>query len=229
MKISVVMPCLNEKQTIVGCVTEALAATKIYGSEAEVIVADNGSTDGSVGLAAKAGARVINVPTRGYGAALKAGIEASQGTYVVMGDADGSYDFSEIPNFMKSFVKGNEIVIGNRFSGGIVPGAMPFLNQYLGNPAITLVTKILHGKTFGDTQCGLRGGTKEALQALNLQSDQFEFASEMVVKALRSNFKLAEIPIKLRLDATDRKPHLRPWRDGIRHMKLILREAINSR
>ncbi|MES2216753.1 MAG: glycosyltransferase family 2 protein [Patescibacteria group bacterium] len=227
MQLSIVIPCLNEKETIVRCIEEAKQGILRLGISAEIIVADNGSSDGSVELARAAGARVVHVPVRGYGAALKAGILAAQGKYIVMGDSDGSYDFTQVPDFIRKFDEGYDIVLGNRFLGGIEPGAMPFLNQHLGNPVITVFTQILHGRAFGDTQCGLRGGTREALHSLNLQSDQFEYASEMVVKALRSNLRLAEIPVRLRHDHTDRKPHLRPWRDGLRHMRLIVAHAIS--
>ncbi len=216
MQLSVVIPCLNEKETIALCVDEAREAILRLGIIGEVVVADNGSVDGSVELAQAAGARLVQAPTRGYGAALMAGINAANGKYIVMGDSDGSHDFTQIPDFVFKLNEGYDIVIGNRFRGGIEHGAMPLLNQYVGNPILTKLTRILHGTAFGDTQCGLRGGTREALRSLELTSDHFEFASEMVVKALRSNLRLAEIPVRQRVGHSDRKPHLRPWRDGLR-------------
>jgi len=222
MKISIVIPCLNEEKAIGKCIEEASAGLRPFNVQSEIIVADNGSTDSSVSIAKRLGATVINVPKRGYGAALKAGILASQGEYVVMGDSDGSYDFTEVGKFIEKFEGGYDIVLGNRFLGGIEKGAMPFLNRYVGNPLLTFITRFLYGKGFGDTQCGLRGGRRQALLDLNLKSDQFEYASEMVVRALQSDFRLAEVPIHLRNDDPSRKPHLRPFRDGFRHLKFLL-------
>jgi glycosyltransferase involved in cell wall biosynthesis len=228
MELTVVIPCLNEHKTLARCIAEAEEGIRAAGTQAEIVIADNGSTDGSIEIAKSLGARVVHVPVRGYGAALKAGINAAEGKYVVMGDGDGSYDFREIPHFLAQFKKGHDIVMGNRFKGGIERGAMPFLNKYLGNPGITGLIWIFHGSAFGDTQCGLRGGSKKALQDLNLVCDQFDFASEMVIRAHQGDYKLAEIPVKLRPDDVTRKPHLRRWRDGVMHSKLILRLAFEK-
>jgi glycosyltransferase involved in cell wall biosynthesis len=222
MEISVIIPCLNEKRTIRRCVEEAREGISSINKLGEVIVIDNGSSDDSIAIAIQAGARVIKAETKGYGIALRTGINNARGKYVIMADSDGSYDFRLVPKFYNKFQEGYDIVIGNRFMGGIEDGAMPFLNRYLGTPVLTMITRILFGKGFGDTQCGLRGGSKEALTHLNLKSTGFEFASEMIAKALRSNYKHIEIPVTLRLDHKDRKPHLRPWRDGFRHLKLLI-------
>ncbi len=228
MKLSIVIPCLNEAKAIGACVKEAkqsLLALKIDG---EVVVADNGSTDDSKEIATKAGARVVHVQERGYGSALRNGIISAQGEFVIMGDGDGSYDFTEIGRFMEKFDQGYDLVMGNRFRGGIEPGAMPFMNKHIGNPALTFITRVLFGKAFGDTQCGLRGGKRQVILDMNLKSDHMEYASEMVVKALKSPLRLAEVPVKLRNDDPSRRPHLRPFRDGIRHLKFLLCEKFTT-
>jgi len=224
VEISVVLPCLNEYETVGTCVSKAISCLESRHIRGEVIVADNSSTDRSVAISKKLGAKIVHVPKKGYGAALKAGIKAAQGEFVVMGDSDGSYDFSEVSRFIKKFDEGYDIVMGNRFQGGIEHGAMPFLNRYVGNPLLTAFTRMLYGGNFGDTQCGLRGGKRSALLSLDLHSDQFEFASEMIVKTLKSSLRYAEVPVKLRKDDPDRHPHLRPFRDGLRHMILIIKE-----
>lgn len=225
MELSVVIPCLNEGRTLEAVIVEAKQGIVSSGATAEIIVADNGSSDDSIEIAKKCGARIVNVPAKGYGSALMAGIEAAKGKYIVMGDADGSYDFREIPKFTEKFRTGYDIVMGNRYKGGIEPGAMPFLNKYLGNPGLTALVWLLHGRKIGDTQCGLRGGSREALMGLSIKTRQFDFASEMVVRALRKKCRIAEVPVKLRPDHIERKPHLRRWRDGIMHCKLILKLA----
>lgn len=224
MKISIIIPCLNEEKTIGACVKEAKRSLGSLDLAGEVIVVDNGSTDRSAVIATEFGARLIRTSRPGYGAALKAGLLAAQGEFVIMGDGDGSYDFTEVSRFMKKFDDGYDLVIGNRFQGGIEPKAMPFLNRYVGNPLLTKIIRVFYGNVFGDTQCGLRGGKRSALLTLNLASDQFEFASEMVVKALRSSFRLAEVPVRLRYNNPARRSHLRPFRDGLRHLWLIVEE-----
>lgn len=222
MELTILMPCLDEAQTIRGCVLEAqdyLRRSNIHG---EVLVADNGSTDGSQTLAAGAGARVIAVPVRGYGAALQAGITAAKGRYVIMADADASYDFSRLDAMVAALRAGNQLVMGNRFRGGISPGAMPFLHRYLGNPVLSFLGRLFYRSGIGDFHCGLRGFEREAILGLHLCADGMEFASEMVVKSTLQGLRIAEVPITLRKDGRNRPPHLRTWRDGWRHLRFLL-------
>ena len=192
------------------------------GFEGEVIVADNGSTDGSRELARAAGARVVPVEAKGYGSALMGGILAARGKYVVMGDADDSYDFSHVPRFLEKLRAGYDLVMGNRFLGGIQPGAMPALHRYLGNPVLSGIGRLFFHSPCGDFHCGLRGFSKEAIERLDLRTTGMEFASEMVVKATLHGLRIGEVPTTLSPDGRSRPPHLRSWRDGWRHLRFLL-------
>jgi hypothetical protein len=222
VEVSVVMPCLNEARTVGRCVDKAIAALRKMGVRGEVVVADNGSTDGSPEIADDHGARVIHVDRRGYGAALQAGIAAARGRYIIMGDADDSYDFSELAPFVERLRQGDELVMGNRFRGGIRPGAMPWLHRYIGNPVLTGILNLFFRSPIGDAHCGLRGFRKEAYERLGLETPGMEFASEMVVKACLQKQKISEVPIVLHPDGRDRPPHLRSFRDGWRHLRFLL-------
>jgi glycosyltransferase involved in cell wall biosynthesis len=221
-ELTVLMPCLNEAETIETCVTKAKKWLEQNGVAGEVVIADNGSTDGSQELARNAGARVVPVPVRGYGAALQAGIQAAAGTYVIMGDADDSYDFSNLGPFLAELRAGHDLVMGNRFRGGISAGAMPLHHRYLGNPVLTAVGRILFRSPCKDFHCGLRGFNREAILALDLRTTGMEFASEMVVKATLNGLKITEVPTTLAKDGRSRPPHLRSWRDGWRHLRFLL-------
>jgi glycosyltransferase involved in cell wall biosynthesis len=216
------MPCLNEAETLETCVTKALGYLEKAGIDGEVIVADNGSDDRSPEIAAQAGARVVHVPSRGYGSALRAGIEASRGTCIIMGDADDSYDFTRLDPFVERLREGYDLVMGNRFAGGILPGAMPPLHRYLGNPVLTWVGRLFFRSPLRDFHCGLRGFSREAIERLDLRTTGMEFASEMVVKASLFGLKVAEVPVTLSPDGRSRPPHLRSWRDGWRHLRFLL-------
>jgi glycosyltransferase involved in cell wall biosynthesis len=222
VELSIVMPCLNEAATVADCVTQARRALEKYGISGEVIVADNGSTDGSRELAAAAGARVVPVPMRGYGSALLSGIASAQGEYVVMGDADGTYDFMAIDRFLAKLQEGNDLVMGNRFKGGVAPGAMPFLHRWLGNPVLSWLGRLFFGSDVGDFHAGLRGFRRSSMLALDLRTTGMEFASEMVVKSSLRGLRIAEVPVTLAPDKRDRPPHLRTWRDGWRHLRFLL-------
>jgi glycosyltransferase involved in cell wall biosynthesis len=222
LELSVVMPCLNERLTLGICIQKALAAMERLGIQGEVIVADNGSTDGSQEIATRLGARVVPVESRGYGSALRGGIAAARGKYVVMGDSDDSYDFTQVGNFVHKLDEGYDLVMGNRFQGGIRPSAMPFLHRYLGNPGLSWLGRLFFNCPVGDFQCGLRGFRKDAIDGLNLQTPGMEFSTEMVVKATLFNLRIAEIPTTLSPDGRDRPPHLRTWRDGWRYLRFLL-------
>ena len=225
VEVSAVMPCLNEARTVAGCVEAARRYFARAGIDGEVIVADNGSTDGSQDLARAAGARVIDVPRRGYGAALMAGIGAAKGRIVVMADADDSYDWEAIGPFVEGIRNGAELVMGNRFKGGILPGAMKPLHRYIGNPALSLVARIVFGASVGDFHCGMRAFTKEAYGRMRLRTPGMEYATEMVANSIRAGLRIAEVPTVLRPDGRDRPPHLRSFRDGWRHLRFILSYA----
>jgi hypothetical protein len=216
------MPCLNEAETIETCVRKAKTYIASRGIAGEVLIADNGSTDGSQALAERCGARVVSVPVRGYGAALRHGIEAARGAFVIMGDADDSYDFSALDPFMAELRAGSELVMGNRFRGGIKPNAMPPLHRYLGNPVLTGIGRILFRSPCGDFHCGLRGFRRDSIRSLGLTSPGMEFASEMVVKATLRQLRITEVPTTLSPDGRSRPPHLRSWRDGWRHLRFLL-------
>lgn len=222
LELTVLVPCLNEARTVAHCVAAALGFLQTAGVAGEVLVADNGSTDGSQALARQAGARVIDVPRRGYGAALGAGIVAARGRFVVMGDADGSYDFTSLLAFVDRLRGGAQLVMGNRFQGGIAPGAMPWLHRYLGNPVLSFIGRLFFRVPIGDFHCGLRGFSREAMLGLGLVSPGMEFASEMVAKAALAGLPIEEVPTTLRPDGRDRPPHLRTWRDGWRHLRFLL-------
>ena len=222
-----VIPCLNEAKSLGICVEKALTAFRAAGLRGEVVVADNGSTDGSVEIAEKLGARVVRVPQRGYGAALRAGIAASHGAFIIMGDADDSYDFSEIPRFVEMWRKGNDVVMGNRFRGEIKPGAMPWHHKYIGNPGLSSLLNVLFHAGIGDSHCGMRGFTRAVYDRMDLRSTGMEFASEFVIKAAQLGAKITEIPITLWPDKRGRPPHLRSFRDGWRHLRFMLLYAPN--
>jgi glycosyltransferase involved in cell wall biosynthesis len=216
------MPCLNEAESIEHCLRRARVGLEESGVQGEIVVADNGSDDGSQETARRLGARVVNVERKGYGAALAGGVAAARGRFVVMGDADGSYDFGQIRPFVERLRSGDDLVMGNRFRGSIESGAMPPLNRYLGNPVLSLIGRLLFNSEIGDFHCGLRAFRRDAITGLNLQSDGMEFASEMVVKATIGGLKISEVPTTLSPDLRSRKPHLRPWRDGWRHLRFLL-------
>lgn len=222
IELTVIMPCLNEAETLATCIDKAMNYLAHSGVVGEVVVADNGSTDGSQAIAEAHGARVVNVPVRGYGAALQGGIAAARGRTVIMGDADNSYDFSTLQPFVERLREGYELVMGNRFKGGIAPGAMPPLHKYLGNPVLSSIGRLFFGSPIGDFHCGLRGFNKQTIQALNLRTTGMEFASEMVVKATLLGLKITEVPTTLAPDGRSRPPHLRSWRDGWRHLRFLL-------
>jgi glycosyltransferase involved in cell wall biosynthesis len=222
IELTVVMPCLNESATVGTCVKKALAAMQRYGIRGEVVIADNGSTDGSQEIAATLGARVVPIPTRGYGSALRGGIAAARGRFVLMGDADDSYDFTQLHVFVGKLREGYDLVMGNRFRGGIQPGAMPPLHFYLGNPVLTGVGRLFFQSTVGDFHCGLRAFRKEAVERLELRTPGMEFASEMVVKATRFHLRVTEVPTTLAPDGRNRAPHLHTWSDGWRHLRFLL-------
>ena len=222
IELSVVMPCLNEAETLAVCVDKALAALAENHIAGEVIVADNGSTDGSQAIATAQGARVVPVPLRGYGAALNAGIQAARGKYVLMADADDSYEFAHIPRFLAELRNGSDLVMGNRFRGGIGPKAMPFLHRYLGNPVLSLIGRALFHAPIGDFHCGIRAFSKDAYERLALRTTGMEFASEMVVKSSLLGQKMTEVPTTLQKDGRSRPPHLKTWRDGWRHLRFLL-------
>ena len=222
IELTILMPCLNEAKTVAVCVGKAKLFFERSGICGEILIADNGSTDGSQQLARQAGARVIDIPERGYGAALIGGILAAQGRYVIMGDADDSYDFSALDGFVEELRKGADLVMGNRFRGGIAPKAMPLLHRYLGNPVLSFLGRLLYRTDIGDFHCGLRGFSRQRILDLKLKSTGMEFASEMVMKACMSGCSVVEVPTTLMPDGRGRPPHLNTWRDGWRHLKLLL-------
>jgi len=220
--LTIVMPCLNEAETIEICVAKALQFLDREEISGEVVVADNGSTDGSPEIAVRAGARIVHVEAKGYGNALMGGIMAARGRYVIMGDADDSYDFLNLKPFLDKLREGYDLVMGNRFKGGIARGAMPPLHRYFGNPFLTSIGRIFFGSSCGDFQCGLRGFSKEAFLKMDLQTTGMEFASEMVVKASLLKLRVTEVPTTLSPDGRSRPPHLRSWRDGWRYLRFLL-------
>jgi glycosyltransferase involved in cell wall biosynthesis len=221
-EFSIIMPCLNEAETLALCIDKAHAFLERNNISGEVIVADNGSSDGSQIIAEKHGARVVNVSKLGYGAALMGGFKAARGQYIIMGDADDSYSFTELMPFIIKLREGFDLVMGNRFKGGIKPGAMPMLNRYLGNPVLTAIGRLFFGSPIRDFHCGLRGFRKSAIELLDLQTTGMEFASEMVVKATLHKLRITEVPTTLSPDGRSRPPHLRRWRDAWRHLRFLL-------
>ncbi len=222
LELSIVMPCLNEARTVGACVAEAVTFLRARGIEGEVVVSDNGSTDGSQEIAREAGARVVKAEGRGYGRALQAGIRAARGRYVIMGDSDLSYDFSNLDGFLFRLRAGDQLVIGNRFRGGIAARAMPFLHRYLGNPVLSSIGRLFFGGGIRDFHCGLRGFERTSILKIAPQSPGMEFASELVIRALQQRLRVNEVPTTLRRDGRDRPPHLRTWRDGWRHLRLMM-------
>ena len=222
LDITVLMPCLNEAETVAVCVGKARRWLASSGLRGEVLVADNGSTDGSQELARSAGARIVAVPVRGYGAALQTGIDSARGRWVIMGDADDSYDFSALDPFVASLRAGADVVMGNRFAGGIAPGAMPWLHRYLGNPVLSLLGRLMFRVPIRDFHCGLRGGRTDRLRQLGLQTTGMEYASEMVARAANAGYRITEVPTTLSPDGRTRAPHLRTWSDGWRHLRFML-------
>ena len=227
VEVSVVIPCLNEANSLAFCVDKAIGAFQAAGLSGEVIVADNGSTDGSIETAELHGARVVRVAERGYGAALQAGIAASQGQFVIMGDADDSYDFSEVHKFVLKWREGFDLVMGNRFRGGIRPGAMPWHHRYIGNPGLTALLNLLFRTGIGDSYCGMRGFSRAMYDRLGVRSTGMEFAPELIIKASQIGARIAEIPIVLWPDKRGRPPHLRSFRDGWRTLRFFLLYAPN--
>jgi hypothetical protein len=222
LELSVVMPCLNEAETLETCVRKAQRSLAELGVDGEVVVADNGSTDGSQGIARSLGARVVDVPTRGYGAALRAGIADARGRFVIMADADDSYALDDLGPFLEALRGGADLVMGNRFAGGIAPGAMPFLHRYLGNPVLSWLGRLFFRIPTHDFHCGMRGMRREAILGLGLRTNGMEFASEMVVRSALVGHSIVEVPTTLRPDGRSRAPHLRTWRDGWRHLRFLL-------
>lgn len=221
-ELTILMPCLNEAETLAICIRKARDFLTRAGIEGEVLIADNGSTDGSQAIAVLNGARVVPIAEKGYGSALIGGIRAARGRYVIMGDSDDSYDFSRLEAFVAQLRQGYALVMGNRFQGGIKPGAMPPLHRYLGNPVLTAVGRLFFRSPCGDFHCGLRGFDRQAILDLDLQAPGMEFASEMVVKAAIHGLAVTEVPTTLSPDGRSRPPHLRSWRDGWRHLRFLL-------
>ncbi len=226
-ELTILMPCLNEAETLAACINKANTYMKESGVHGEVVVADNGSTDGSQKIAEEHGARVVNVPEKGYGAALIGGCNGARGKYVIMGDADDSYDFLHLAPFVEKLREGYDLVMGNRFKGGIEPGAMPPLHRYLGNPVLSFIARLFFPCKIGDYHCGLRGYNRESILKLGLVTTGMEYASEMVVKATLNHLKIAEVPTTLKKDGRSHAPHLRSWSDGWRHLKFLLMHSPN--
>ena len=222
LELSIVMPCLNEAETLATCIRKARAAIEKLGVEAEIVVADNGSTDGSQALAHELGVRVVDVERKGYGSALIGGIAAAQGRFVIMGDADDSYDFTAIGPLLDKLRDGCDLVMGNRFTGGIREGAMVWSHRWVGNPALTFIGRVFFHAPVGDMHCGLRGFRKDSYDRLRVRATGMEFASEMVIKASLQRMQIAEVPVTLSPDGRSRPPHLRTWRDGWRHLRFML-------
>ena len=222
LELSIVIPALNEERSILHCVENAMKAIAAIGVAGEVVVADNGSTDRTRELAEAAGARVVRIDGKGYGRALRGGFAAANGRYLVMGDADGSYDFEQAPRYVEKLRQGCDCVIGNRFHGNIQPGAMPLLNRRLGTPVLTGIMNLLFRTGIGDMNCGMRGLTRSAFERMRLEADGMEFATEMIVRASQLGMRIGEVPCDLKKDLRDRPPHLRRWRDGWRHLRLML-------
>ncbi|TAM36269.1 MAG: glycosyltransferase family 2 protein [Rhodanobacter sp.] len=222
LELTILMPCLNEAETLAICIDKAQSYLQRNGVRGEVLIADNGSTDGSIQIAQQHGARVVNVPIRGYGAALSHGIANAKGKYVIMGDSDDSYDFSKLDSFVARLREGNDLVMGNRFLGGISPGAMPPLHRYLGNPVLSFIGRLFFSIPVRDFHCGLRGFNRDRIQALHLNTTGMEFASEMVVRSALAKYAIVEVPTTLSKDGRSRPPHLRTWRDGWRHLRFLL-------
>lgn len=221
-ELTILMPCLNESETLGICIDKARTFLERSGVSGEILIADNGSTDGSLDIAISKGARVVNIDTKGYGAALIGGCNSAHGRYVIMGDSDDSYDFLDLMPFVEKLREGYDLVMGNRFKGGIEKGAMPFSHKYIGNPVLSFLGRLFYGSRIGDFHCGLRGYNTERMRALGLKTTGMEYASEMVVKATLSDYRIVEVPTTLRKDGRSHPPHLNTWRDGWRHLKFLL-------
>lgn len=222
VELTILMPCLNEAETIGACITKAQAFLARSGVKGEILIADNGSTDGSIAIAEGLGAHVAHIKNRGYGAALSGGIAAARGTFVIMGDADNSYDFENLEPFIERLRAGDDLVMGNRFRGGIETGAMPLLHRYLGNPVLSFLGRLFFRIPVRDFHCGLRGFRRSSIANLDLQTTGMEFASEMVVRSALDRLDISEVPTTLKPDGRSRAPHLKTWRDGWRHLKFLL-------
>lgn len=227
MELTILMPCLNESRTLKTCIDKAMKFLNDNNIDGEILIADNGSTDGSQDIAKNAGARVVDIPEKGYGAALIGGCNAAFGKYVIMGDSDDSYDFLNLMPFVEKLREGYELVMGNRFKGGIEKGAMPPLHKYLGNPVLSFIGRVLYRSNIKDFHCGLRGYNRESIMKLNLHTTGMEYASEMVVQATLHKLKICEVPTTLKKDGRDRPPHLRSWSDGWRHLTFLLMHSPN--
>ena len=225
MELTILMPCLNEALTLATCINKAKTFLETNNIDGEILIADNGSTDGSQNIAKELGARVVNIQEKGYGAALIGGCNNALGKYVIMGDSDDSYDFSNLMPFVEKLREGYDLVMGNRFKGGIEKGAMPPLHRYLGNPVLSFIGRVLYHSNIKDFHCGLRGYNKDSIQKLNLHTTGMEYASEMVVQATLHKLKICEVPTTLKKDGRDRPPHLRSWSDGWRHLTFLLMHA----
>ena len=225
MELTILMPCLNEALTLATCINKAKTFLETNNIDGEILIADNGSTDGSQDIAKELGARVVNIQEKGYGAALIGGCNNALGKYVIMGDSDDSYDFSNLMPFVEKLREGYDLVMGNRFKGGIEKGAMPPLHRYLGNPVLSFIGRVLYHSNIKDFHCGLRGYNKNSIQKLNLHTTGMEYASEMVVQATLHKLKICEVPTTLKKDGRDRPPHLRSWSDGWRHLTFLLMHA----
>ena len=225
MELTILMPCLNEALTLATCINKAKTFLETNNIDGEILIADNGSTDGSQDIAKELGARVVNIQEKGYGAALIGGCNNALGKYVIMGDSDDSYDFSNLMPFVEKLREGYDLVMGNRFKGGIEKGAMPPLHRYLGNPVLSFIGRVLYHSNIKDFHCGLRGYNKDSIQKLNLHTTGMEYASEMVVQATLHKLKICEVPTTLKKDGRDRPPHLRSWSDGWRHLTFLLMHA----
>lgn len=228
IKVSVLMPCLNEEANLASTILKAKTFLEVNHIKGEIIVADNGSVDNSVEIAKKSGAIVVHVPKKGYGSALIEGYKFAQGKYIVMGDSDDTYDFLNLKKFVDKIEEGYDLVVGNRFKGGIEKGAMPFINQYIGNPILSFIARMLFRSPVRDYHCGLRIYNKDKMKRLNLSCLGMEYASEMIVKATINNYQLAEIPTTLSRSSKKRKPHLRPLRDGFRHLIFLIKTYFNK-
>jgi len=222
VELTILMPCLNEAETLATCISKAREFLQRTQTSGEILIADNGSSDGSIRIAESLGARVVSVPAKGYGAALLGGIDSARGSYIIMGDADDSYDFSDLTAFLEQLRAGYDLVMGNRFRGGIMPGAMPFLHYYLGNPVLSLIGRVFFKAPVGDFHCGLRGFRTSTMRGLGLRTTGMEFASEMVVRSSLAGLRITEVPTTLKPDGRSRRPHLKTWGDGWRHLKFLL-------
>ncbi len=227
MELTILMPCLNEAETLATCIGKARTYLEKSKIDGEILIADNGSTDGSQEIARQCGARVVDVEEKGYGAALIGGCHGAKGRYVIMGDADDSYDFLHLDPFVEKLREGYDLVMGNRFRGGIEPGAMPPLHRYLGNPVLSFIGRLFYPSSIGDFHCGLRGYRRESIEKLGLMTTGMEYASEMVVKATLYGLKITEVPTTLKKDGRSHAPHLRSFRDGWRHLKFLLMHSPN--